>query len=67
MKIPITIPDDCVEEVETYCQKHSNMSFQERVQQEADKIIDNTNDLSLSMEKATVAINAFREAIKRKD
>ena len=41
MKITITIPDDCVEEVEAYCQKHSNMSFQERVQQEANKIIDN--------------------------
>lgn len=41
MKITITIPDNCVKEVEAYCRKHLHMSFQARIQQAADKIASN--------------------------
>jgi len=41
MKITVTIPNDCMEAVEAYCQKHLNMSFQARMQQEADRIVGN--------------------------
>ena len=41
MKITITIPNDCMKEVEPYCQKHLNISFQAKIQQEADRIVGN--------------------------
>ena len=41
MKITIHIPDNAVEIAEEYCQRELGMGLQERLQQEADKIICN--------------------------
>ena len=56
MNITIHIPDNAVADVEEYCQRELGMSFQQRLQQEADRIIDNIPPLIEARMKETMKL-----------